>query len=326
MHASEAERPRWRGSTAATTFIGMRIRLGAHASRLSLLAAVALFTVGGCGRHGRSVTSPNRLGSLPARLQLLAVDRALSDSASRNGLGTALGGVVDEGVQLLLPGAPFIHGAAEARRALARYPMRSGWNPLHVELSADSSLATTHGALLRDGGGASPAKYLSAWRRTDAGWRLAVWVVAGGVPSLLLPPDSMTMLSASESRFVAQIANADRAFSGLAEREDAAVAFARFAPPDATFFPGSGDIARGPADIATRLRACAPATRWSWRPMFAAAAGSGDFGWTVGEAVIAARADGGATSYSTYLTIWRRQPDGSWRFVADAGNARPADR
>jgi ketosteroid isomerase-like protein len=46
---------------------------------------------------------------------------------------------------------------------------------------------------------------------------------------------------------------------------------------------------------------------------------SGDLGCTVGEAQIAT-----LKRYSKYLTIWRRQADGSWKFVADGGNARPA--
>jgi ketosteroid isomerase-like protein len=29
--------------------------------------------------------------------------------------------------------------------------------------------------------------------------------------------------------------------------------------------------------------------------------------------------------YSKYLTVWKKQRDGSWRFVADGGSARPAD-
>jgi ketosteroid isomerase-like protein len=56
-----------------------------------------------------------------------------------------------------------------------------------------------------------------------------------------------------------------------------------------------------------------------WVPVAANIAASGDLGCTVGEALVRARG-----SYSKYLTIWKRQPDGAWKFVADGGNARPA--
>ena len=56
-----------------------------------------------------------------------------------------------------------------------------------------------------------------------------------------------------------------------------------------------------------------------WWPVAAEIAPSGDLGCTVGEARIPS-----LNHYSKYLTIWRRQPDGTWKFVADGGNVRPA--
>ena len=32
---------------------------------------------------------------------------------------------------------------------------------------------------------------------------------------------------------------------------------------------------------------------------------------------------GGEVYPSKYLTIWQRQPDGSWKYITDGGNARP---
>ena len=55
-----------------------------------------------------------------------------------------------------------------------------------------------------------------------------------------------------------------------------------------------------------------------WAPVAAEIAASGDLGCTVGRASVTA-----LHSYSKYLTIWKRQADGSWKFVADGGNARP---
>ena len=56
-----------------------------------------------------------------------------------------------------------------------------------------------------------------------------------------------------------------------------------------------------------------------WTPVAAGMAGSGDLGCTVGQAAVTAR-----HWYSKYLTVWRRQRGGAWKFVADGGNSRPA--
>jgi ketosteroid isomerase-like protein len=38
------------------------------------------------------------------------------------------------------------------------------------------------------------------------------------------------------------------------------------------------------------------------------------------------RADGAPeVRYSKYLTVWKKQRDGRWRYVVDGGSARPKD-
>jgi hypothetical protein len=57
----------------------------------------------------------------------------------------------------------------------------------------------------------------------------------------------------------------------------------------------------------------------AWWPVGAEVAQSGDLGCSVGEATIES-----LHYFSKYLTVWKRQPDASWKFVADGGNVRPA--
>lgn len=61
-------------------------------------------------------------------------------------------------------------------------------------------------------------------------------------------------------------------------------------------------------------------------PVTSGASAAGDLGFTVGEAEITGKGPDGAprTSYPKYLTIWRRQADGSYLYETDSGNARPA--
>lgn len=63
----------------------------------------------------------------------------------------------------------------------------------------------------------------------------------------------------------------------------------------------------------------------SWKPTYADLAASGDLGYTVGYASWPATDDKGqrVTRGSKYLTVWKKQADGSWKVAADMGNASP---
>ena len=57
-----------------------------------------------------------------------------------------------------------------------------------------------------------------------------------------------------------------------------------------------------------------------WAPVKADV--SGDLGYTFGKWEL--RISGMDTiQYGTYVTVWKKQPDGTWKFVLDAGNSAP---
>lgn len=56
-------------------------------------------------------------------------------------------------------------------------------------------------------------------------------------------------------------------------------------------------------------------------PGFAAVSSTGDLGYTIGTYDMTTSGDDGpVTRNGTYLTVWRRQPNGSWKVEADIGN------
>jgi len=63
-----------------------------------------------------------------------------------------------------------------------------------------------------------------------------------------------------------------------------------------------------------------------WRPLRADVADSGDLGYTWGVAESGATKEGPFKPYGIYVTIWRRQPDGKWKFVYDAATNLAAER
>ncbi|MDB4950048.1 MAG: hypothetical protein JWM27_2697, partial [Gemmatimonadetes bacterium] len=115
---------------------------------------------------------------------------------------------------------------------------------------------------------------------------------------------------------------ADRAFAAMAAARGAGPAFVAFAAPDVLNV--GGQITAGPAEVAASF--AGDTAHWLWGPILSRASADGELGYTVGEAAITGAGPDGAprTSYSKYLTIWRRQPDGSYKYVTDGGNGRPA--
>ncbi len=59
---------------------------------------------------------------------------------------------------------------------------------------------------------------------------------------------------------------------------------------------------------------------YSWKPVRATASSSGDMGFTFGFATYLGT---DTTTYTNYCTIWRKQKDGTWKFVYDGGNNTP---
>lgn len=65
----------------------------------------------------------------------------------------------------------------------------------------------------------------------------------------------------------------------------------------------------------------------SWRPAFADVARAGDLGYTFGPWEFKADiADEKPVGYGHFVTVWKKQTDGSWKFAADIGISHTARR
>ncbi len=66
----------------------------------------------------------------------------------------------------------------------------------------------------------------------------------------------------------------------------------------------------------------------SWRPIFATVARSGELGVTTGPWELAkSKAEPAPIAFGDFLSIWRKQSDGSWKVIVDVGvdHERPGD-
>jgi ketosteroid isomerase-like protein len=69
-------------------------------------------------------------------------------------------------------------------------------------------------------------------------------------------------------------------------------------------------------------------TSLTWTPVHADMAASGNFGYTYGTYVYKSKNKEGkiVASYGKYMSVWKKQKDGSWKVVVDMGNSSPAPK
>lgn len=107
---------------------------------------------------------------------------------------------------------------------------------------------------------------------------------------------------------------ADRAFAADSARRGAEAWSAAF-DPEGWLLLGSGD--KLPRDaLAEQMRAILASGKLEWAPL--ASGREGALGYTVGKATFTA-AQGGERRVTTYLTLWRKQPDGGWKALLQTG-------
>jgi hypothetical protein len=258
--------------------------------------------------------------------ELVAADLAASALSSDSGIVASLSKSLEAEGVLLWPGAPVLFGRREAQRMLlsphVRDTMRLLWQPLGVELAADSDMGVSWGVAVTapnpNVGQPQIGRYTAVWHHGTGGWMISALAFMDlKLPRPQLPADiPPTRTAAQTGGPAAPFVAADLAFAQLARDSGAAVAFRTWAAPNA--FVIAGLLTRGPEAIARGVRG--PAS-WRWHPVAAGSSRAGDLGWTVGEAVISPST--GEPIYSKYLTVWTRTAN-SIRFLTDAGNARPA--
>jgi ketosteroid isomerase-like protein len=282
---------------------------------------------------------PLLASSLPAqesaRILLRRADLDFSALVYDSGAVATIPGAVGTYGVIVWPGGSVLQGTTAVTRFFARQPLladaKLSWQPFRIEISPDSSLAIMTGVAVFDRPPLDPiaaihriGRFLEVWKREATGWKLAafalvnlintgetIWTDAIGPREL--PPLRSTGLAAA---FIA----ADSLFSAEAGASGVSRAFAKWAAPDATIFSGTGELLMGPAAIGASL--ATNTAHWSWGAVAAGASKDGMLGWTVGQATITPAGDG-APIKSKYLTLWRKMPDGTIRFIADGGNARP---
>jgi ketosteroid isomerase-like protein len=312
---------------------------------------LAAVTAGACSSGPHQPGSPFAGAALLAPLSeaeeahdaLLRADLGRADSVARHGYPDGLSGLFTDDVAYLRGGLPIVLGRTAARAIVAAESLGDRasvrWQPVRAEASSDGRSGYSYGYAIFTA--VQPTitsvridRYIAFWRREAGGWRIAGYAETYGTP-----PTPLALPAAAEPAAVKDtpmprargaleaIRSADADFSRDAGRLGTGEAFGRYAAEDAQIFSGPGEFVTGPAAITHSFGPTTTRNTLVWHPVHGEVSAAGDLGFTVGNAVFTGERGDGAplVSYSKYMTVWRKQRDGSWRYVVDGGSSRPKE-
>ena len=118
---------------------------------------------------------------------------------------------------------------------------------------------------------------------------------------------------------------ADEEFARYSAAHGIAEAFAAYAAPDATILPAGANPVQGREAIRSFFSSAA-GTVLTWKPYAAEIASSGEIGYTLGTYESRSKDESGnpVIRSGKSCTIWKKQSDGSWKYVVDLGNPSPS--
>ncbi len=127
----------------------------------------------------------------------------------------------------------------------------------------------------------------------------------------------------------ATLFNRDTEWSRAAEGKDVG-AILSYVADDAIFFPPDGPMLRGKEIIRSFWSELAgtPGFSLSWEATDAVVSSAGDMGYTYGIALVTRKDEEGDTDTerTKYVTIWKKQSNGSWQVVVDIWNSNEPRR
>jgi len=145
-------------------------------------------------------------------------------------------------------------------------------------------------------------------------------VVAGAILSIaagliVTQGSGGAAVQTEREKALASLVEAERAFSRMSDEKGIREAFLAWLAPDAIVFR-PGPVEGRP--VYEKMDPANPAVL-TWAPEIADVAASGELGYTSGPYELRPGRGAEPTGFGHYVSIWKRQPDGAWRAVLDAG-------
>jgi len=260
---------------------------------------------------------------------ILAADDALQAAVAERGIAAAFAGALADDAALIATRQPLITGKAAIVAFLGSSISPAAtltWIKARGDVSAAGDVGYTFGwtTFTAPGGTATPGHYMAMWRRSRGHghtWALETYMRYNALPRTP-PPASFGALEppvdfgdrVDQQHALSQLHVLDNEFSALAVGKGQPVAHEEFAAPDAVEMLSDVTFGRD-AIVASHAH---DGFVLSWTSTGGGMSESGDLAFTTGPFVVTV--PGTTISISGhYLTIWKRQPDGQWRYVVGSG-------
>jgi ketosteroid isomerase-like protein len=155
--------------------------------------------------------------------------------------------------------------------------------------------------------------------RTHILRRLIPVVLLLSLPPALRP--AAPAATTNKEKFKAELAAMEDAFCAMAREKGLLAAFEHFAAPDVAFVDTDPRRFRGLAAVRERMGPDRPGIALTWSALFTDVSDDGTLGYNWGRYEWRGPGANGQPLVRTgfFLTIWKRQPDGTWRYVMDHG-------
>lgn len=125
----------------------------------------------------------------------------------------------------------------------------------------------------------------------------------------------------NKEKLKVEVAAMEDAFCAMGQKDGLLAAFQHFAAPDAAFIDTDPRRWRGTAAVKQRMGEDRPGVSLTWSAYFTDVSDDGTLGYNYGRYEIRSPGPDGKERVGGgwFLSIWKRQPDGSWKYVMDTG-------
>jgi ketosteroid isomerase-like protein len=130
----------------------------------------------------------------------------------------------------------------------------------------------------------------------------------------------------SEKPTAGVLLQTDREFSAMSSKEGMFVAFLQYIADDGVILRDNSYPEQGKDKLKARFEGRSDTSFvLTWEPVFEKIAESGEIGYTYGIHTNLDKATG-TISKGTYVTVWLKQTDGSWKYILDCGTQGLPDK
>jgi ketosteroid isomerase-like protein len=139
--------------------------------------------------------------------------------------------------------------------------------------------------------------------------------------AVLVLSDSHLRAAPDKAKLKQEVAAMEDSFCAMAQSKGLLAAFEYYAAPDVAFIDTDPRKFRGLAAVRERMGADQPGVKLTWSASFTDVSDDGTLGYNYGRYELRQPGPDGKDIVrgGFFLTIWKRQPDGSWRYVMDNG-------